>query len=369
MLFLYSVTFADIAPLGSRGGNVFPINNPDVEMIKEEVYINCFKDSLIATAKFWLTSEKAVKNISIGFPAQVYAKGFYEPSIPIWKFSAFVDNKECTTSLRKSKLSRNNINHWFQWLLSINKGDTVEIEVNYTGAVTWYSRLSFAFLIGTGKYWKGNIGNGKIIFNNSQVGSILLHENYSVYYDYRTHKKPNIKKTYFENSLVYKFKNYQPDNEELVASSIFKYWNNKQKFSNLDSLLQDSTTYYKFRYECKEFIERKISFLTTYSKSLTNEETQALSVIEIMISKLDSYFLKNKIMNISDQYLILLKTEILARNGHLFNDNLLMHYYDTKSWYNKVEVIDHSKLNDYENIIINFIDNRITNSNFKGIFF
>ncbi len=42
------------------------------------------------------------------------------------------------------------------------------------GITQWYYGGEIPYLIGTGKYWKGTIGSGKVVFRYNNIGSVLF---------------------------------------------------------------------------------------------------------------------------------------------------------------------------------------------------
>ncbi len=148
---------------------------------------------------------------------------------------------------------------------------TTNIENSYVGSWggTYYS-CDFVYQIGTGRTWFKKIGEGKIVFDHSQLAS-------SYFVIKSKNPSPKITATQYEDSLVYTFHNYLPSEDEYLRIEFWNYW---------DYIVPPD--YYK---------------LMLREHKVTKEAAR------------------------------LMRNEIFARYGYQFNDHKLKEYFEGKTWY------------------------------------
>ncbi|MEJ2050658.1 MAG: YARHG domain-containing protein [Calditrichota bacterium] len=157
----------------------------------------------------------------------------------------------------------------------------------------------FRYLIGTGKYWKGSIGKGRVVFDHSALATSLFVFKQAIYlrkYDFGPLQyRPNLDVTYSEDFTVIEFTNYKPIINETIDIAFVSFWSN---------YIYPSETY--------------LWDLEVYLEELSNEK------------------------------LYLMQNEILARRGHKFSDPELSVYFKTKSWYKPTTVTSLNELTEAE---------------------
>lgn len=278
--------FANDAALGSRGGNVFPVFHfKNVSMVKEIITIKLERSENKVNCKFWFkNSGKDETGILMGFPDYMY--GPASESMPIRNFTCQVQNVLVETdqfsqvSNPDSDTSLRFYNKWYTWYVSIKPGETIFVENNYVG--DWGASLSgnqfFDYLIGTAKTWDGPIGSGRVVFDYSDLASQLFMD---TSYMYNADLPEGMRRTQYEDSTVFSYTSYAPEWEEVLTVSFWSFWD--------------------------------VRFDQVYSS-----EYNPLESIPFPDSA---------------KLLRIMRNEIYARHGYVFNDQELLAYFEKKRWY------------------------------------
>ncbi|MEI8202750.1 MAG: YARHG domain-containing protein [Bacteroidota bacterium] len=312
------IAFGDDAFMGTRGGNVFPIiRNNKIRMSKEEIRIKMLKDSCTVKCKFWFTNESndTVTSVYMGFPD--YFEGIAQGSTALRNFSCKVNsfpmeiNKERQVTSPATDSTLNNFDstyanyeYWYCWYVEkILPHQTILVENTYTGE--WGGNvegiMSFSYLIGTAQTWYNTIGNGKVVFDYSEVASTLFIDT-----SYEDLSKGMIRK-FYDDSAVFLFNDYYPEWNEQLEVKFYPYWRCPYMFSD------DTETSYP--------IEEEYGTFAHYSK----------------------------------ERLRLMRNEIFARHGYLFKDENLKLFFEQRSWYRPDPAFSEKKLNKYEIALIELL--------------
>lgn len=198
------VAKADDAPLILTAQGVNPINNKSIRLVRERVDINLFADAMggYADVKAALTFKNMGKEqkVLMGFPAGTIDKEKNE----IEKFSTNINGQKLPI-----KYYKQGDNAWHCWDVSFASGEEKTIISNYKYQDGFAAmQMMFFYPLETGRYWKGNIGEAII---NLHLKGIEVRE-------LRTVLPGNFKVT-GENNVVWKFKDFEPD--ELSNIKIF----------------------------------------------------------------------------------------------------------------------------------------------------
>lgn len=267
-------SLADDTFMGSVGGNVFPAKSNSIQMVKEEVYIKLYKDSCKVSCKFWFHNFGENEYVKVGFPDNLETPAYVTTPIrdfttktngihiKVRKAEQIVKQYEDGSKIKKS---------WYTWNMNFPGKAITIIENSYVGSWggTYYSRF-FTYEIGTGRTWFNSIGEGRVIFDHSQLASS--------YFVIKSRKlSPNITATQHGDSLIYTFQNYTPTENEMLRIEILCYW---------------------------DFIVPPKIFKIRLKQLQITKETARL-----------------------------MRNEIFARYGYRFNDPKLKEYFESKHWY------------------------------------
>ncbi len=219
----------DDAFLGSRGGNVFPIiRNEHIRMIKEEIKVILYKDSCQVFCKFWFKNQ-GTKNedIFMGFPDYIETPG--ERSNALRNFTCKTNgiktrfDKQTQITKYDSDTLSIEYEKWYCWDVGFKPDETVIVENSYVGG--WGGSAdgtcSFSYLIGTAQTWFGTIANGKVIFDYSKVASEAFID--TVSYSDKTLPE-GLHRTIYSDSTVFSFQDYLPKWNETLKLNLLSFW-------------------------------------------------------------------------------------------------------------------------------------------------
>lgn len=306
LIFSSSLLFADDGFIGAWSASISPMKkqSSDIEMSKEVVYIKMGKDTSEVWCKFWMYNHGKTQKILVGFPD--YHVDQFSFFCPLMDFRSKVNGldvklekysyiEQIDTSNYDNKLEYDTVTtHWYTKEIEFKAGDTVMIEDYYKalngsqiGYSSAYLAKSFHYFIGSGKTWKGPIGNGLIIFDHSNVVSNYFMEQQEEYN--KKSSKNKIKRELLDDFTIYQFKKYKPSEFETVNVQLID-----------------------------------LNYPIYTGDSINSEQ-------DGNIIDLDSYILANKSLTACD--LKIMANEILARLNYKFEDKFLSNYFKTQSWY------------------------------------
>jgi hypothetical protein len=306
IFFFPCIDIANDSALGSIGGNVFPIfGRTNIKMLKEAIYIKMFDDSCTVNCKFWFVNTgNETKELWVGFPD--YFSDLSESSQGLKGFTCVVNNKsekveqftQIVTPDADSTIEW--YEKWFCWFTTFPPLDTVIIENSYYGfwgLATEPSRF-FDYLVGTARTWNGNIGNGKVTFDYSELSRHFFLD--TTIYSYSWHKlNTGMARHIYNDSVVFTFDDYLPPWNETLSVSFIPLW--------------------QFLY--------------------LNDTSQLFS-LKILYSK---------------ERLRLLRNDVYARHGYVFQDHELQEYFEKQPWYRRDPEFDLSELTENDRKKIGFI--------------
>lgn len=373
IFFFIKIAFCDIAPLGTVGGLIFPIQSKQLSMVDETVFVKIFDDSISVDATFTILNKGNDCNTSIGFPDYAYRDDM-SPSASIKNFSAwtndsivpvnrvhvkitkindkndeiisqadliYTENSSGYSDIKADSIGQKNfggkwksdttIYYWYQWALNIKKNSTKKIRVHFTGDwCHYYSEV--LYLIGTGKYWADPIGKGRIVFDHSKYRSALFYDpnkmpNDTTGYAHFSLNK-QITQKLFEDSVVYTFKDYRPTENELlgVAFSFIEFTNP----TYAPYLWNKDSVEVWLKRELAERIEYDSSRLIRVSHF---DKLPFTKYVGSPTFPLVSTFNKFNIKSLSKKVFFLRYCEQIARLGYIFNEPEINAYFRSKKWY------------------------------------
>jgi hypothetical protein len=230
IFFFYSFIIADDGYLGSVGGNIFPNNEAkSIQMVNEVVKVSLVRPSnennhllglgnysIHAHCTFWFYNHGEEEYAVVGFPN--FSKDRIVPTDSLSNFKCFVNNepiiadrkelidKEAFEDGGKVKYDWRGSEDWFSWETTFPSKDTVVIKNEYDGSLGGYSDGShqMSYILGTGRTWHGLISRGRITFDFSNFATrkYILGINSKVKY------------TVYDDSVVFTFNNYKPEEHE-----------------------------------------------------------------------------------------------------------------------------------------------------------
>lgn len=312
LLILFNICYSDDASIGTEGGNVYPIFNTNVQMIKERIKIKITKNDINTTCKFWFVNKGPEDNIGMGFPALEESPSSGNKLVR--NFKCYHNGKEIKTSLANSVTTWDNdsrykeIKKWYSWYIEMGEGDTCLIVNKYKGdfGVTNWGWESVHYTISTGATWDGPILDGRICFDHSQLASTRFIPDKT----FKHIDKSKIKIEFSEDSTVFSFKNYKPQRYDSFKLYFIAFW--ESFYCNMP--------------------DKKI---WEYIK------TQCINGIEL--SKEDWRLMRN---------------EVFAHHGYVFKDESLNKYFESRPWYKKNPSFHIESLNCYEKSLVDLIKNK-----------
>jgi hypothetical protein len=229
-----SLSAADDSYLGSAGGNLFQERSTSIQMLRERVYITLGKDTSHVACRFWfLNHSRETKSVVVGFPD--FWSNPAGGSAPLRNFTCKVDGveeRDFGHTLQRTIFPPHNPasenggvvgdtvewdRNWFTWTVDFKPSDTTVIDNEYDGV--WGGTVcerAFEYVLGTGNTWKGPILDGRITFDHSRLAS--------THFVLRERNGAKLTPSYFEDSTVYTFKGYIPQDDEAVNIWFHSYW-------------------------------------------------------------------------------------------------------------------------------------------------
>ncbi len=317
-----NVAFGDNGFMGSIGGNVYLSKSSTIQMVREYILLTLNKNDYTAKCVFTFFNNGNDTVVTVGFPNYHY--NVTEETMPIKVFKAKQDGKELNVKTNKEvgyysldtnanrvinivseddiRFKKNDTNFawfcnsWYTWQSRFKKKDTTIIIDEYTG--NWGGNNTGAkeveYILGTGGSWKGPIGEGRIVFDHSQIAT-------SAFAYYRIEGKP-IDYMDYDDSTVFSFANLLPSGNEAITFSLFCYWSDPFRDGGLGSLLH----------------EYKHPFYEGCLKINRNATSQDMI------------------------------NEIYARHGYIFKTDSIQKSFEKHGWYKPDPQFSISKLNKYE---------------------
>lgn len=172
---LFIPAYCDIAPMRGIGSTIVPIENDQVMMISEDVTIRVIDSKksrfkpvrdLLVEAHFILKNMGQETELEMGFPFPTPSKNspYYQKP---WNFEVLLNGKRTKFSDKQCKDEDYAL--WYTWRAKIPEGKILAVTVRYRISPSqpytenWYDPYHYSrYLLSTGRYWKGPIGNVKL---------------------------------------------------------------------------------------------------------------------------------------------------------------------------------------------------------------
>ena len=183
-LFLFAFTvftmavFADDAPVvPTQSGNVTPVFNKDIQMKSEIIKIVLHPEYYSVEVSYVFVNTSAKQDVTMGFPN--HEGGIY--SEPIKDFKAFESGKAFTIYTKMGEKQDTTIplyigrDYYECFDINFKAGETKLITNNYTQKYEYNyedTRREAAYILKTGKYWKGKIESVKVFVDYSYMSKV-----------------------------------------------------------------------------------------------------------------------------------------------------------------------------------------------------
>lgn len=159
---------ADDASLGAVGYGVVPLDNDQIEMVSEtvEVWLHPSFAEVEATFNFHNTSDAT--EVLMGFPQRKEREGREGFDVTeLQDFKAYVDGEEVEVTFKKQTEPQEGLNFagWHTFAVPFEPDQTRTVRNTYRGRLTYLSDGTqiFDYVLGTGRLWKGPIGQVDIV--------------------------------------------------------------------------------------------------------------------------------------------------------------------------------------------------------------
>jgi hypothetical protein len=325
LIAIIQILKANDTELGSYGYNLVSMTNSKVQMLKEIVYVKIDNFEYKVHCKFWFYNHGENIKLKVGFPDFDLLNGYNIDNEdldyhPIKNFKSLVNDKPVNleystikhidTAFAGNQSVFDTINNnWYIKYVEFPEHDSVIIENYYEGelggtvAHSFSSLVSFNYIIGTGSSWYGNILDGLVVFDYTDLRSSDFIRNAHDLLNIN-----NIKVNISENITTFEFKDYKPPEEQTLGLEFYNsFFLDSLDYQNLNDILSDSIV---------------------YSYDTTN-----------YLNEIKNNFDAKKIDRMSK--------ELLARNGYIFNNNKDISYFKQKSWYKPKNYYENKEDFDY----------------------
>lgn len=226
LLLLPGIAFANDASMGRMGETVYPLQETDVRMVSEDIFIkfNSADVSGDVTCEFVFENPGEAKSVLMGFPAsmKVEFEGMTtEERVSLNNFTSFINGSqipvsEINGSDMEDKFSK--YPTWYVFEVPFEAGEVLTMTHTYDVFFTSYSEgsINIGYILETGSTWSDSIGHSIVTFDLTEVEpwGIELAE-YSSVDDFR-----------FESGLlIFDKKDFKPDFNLSVMTNA-RYYNN-----------------------------------------------------------------------------------------------------------------------------------------------
>lgn len=215
VLFLLSFiklpVYADSSNLYRSAGTIEPIENKNVTMVEENVYIKVFGGTSAARCEFVFKNDStSEQDVLMGFPASRIMEGsVIDETTKLSDFKVFENGEEKPAKLEKAKdisktIQVGDISEWYTWNVHFKGGEEKRIENTYTAQnydAPWARRVGY--ILKTGAPWKGNIGKATITFELMDISPAKINTEYTKPAGYRIEK----------NKVIWEYKNFEPEED------------------------------------------------------------------------------------------------------------------------------------------------------------
>lgn len=173
-----SSALADDTAMGRTPEGVYSINDNDIVMVSEDIYVDVKNGKAKCIFEFKNTGK--AKNVLMGFPAEM--KDYEQPimDLSVREFKVFVDKSEIPvqleknvkpTGLKEEKLSL--YESWYTFNIPFDENETKIVENTYSFKSSVCAigpgLIRTGYILETGANWKGNIGRARVFFDMGNI--------------------------------------------------------------------------------------------------------------------------------------------------------------------------------------------------------
>lgn len=132
-------------------------------MRREVVEISLFPTLAVVEATFDLYNEGPTVDLDVGFPCFRTQSPFKSHDTGLCDFAVFVADQRIPHT--QKRLENVYYPMWYAWVQHVPAGQTIQLRVRYWVPLISYnmvSRMPFLYVLRTGRFWKGSIGEALI---------------------------------------------------------------------------------------------------------------------------------------------------------------------------------------------------------------
>jgi len=296
---------ANDTTIGFTGGSPYPLKNSSISLLQEELSLTLDNNESVVEVTYRLKNEGERCDLAIGFPYYTKKDLTYpdmgDSALGVSDFRCTVDGTpvEVKDSRGPDVLGmkdRFSTISWKTWHVSFDRGQTRTIYHRYcgsmgssTGNATVANRgvAFFEYILTTARNWKGPIGLFRLTVSVREP--LRMSDIYGINY-------PGFEKV--KNSLVLEKKNFVPD-RELFISVYGEY--ERRSMKGPENWLNRSFSYGTRRVESPHSSQER----------LTDSDLDPHTARELTI----------------------MRNEIYARHGRVFQDRELKSHFEAQDWY------------------------------------
>ena len=283
ILFVLTVSVqANDASMGRKGETVYPMEETDVRMVSEDIYVKYNVGSRsVVTCEFVFENAGEAKTVLMGFPAEekIWNEIMTEKEqVRLNNFTAALNG----TPIEVSEVSGSELDgefarytSWYVFEVPFEAGQTLTMTHEYDIVFTSYSTggTQVGYILTTGSTWNGNIGHTKVTFDFSDMNPWGITMN----------RYPSIKDfVYKDDLLIFEKSNYSPDFnlDVMVAFMCAKRFDDSANLSEQDLRILEDWKLDEMTLEKKEFFEKAQGKTTEELISLYNDISDGDKFIE-----------------------------------------------------------------------------------------
>lgn len=210
--------FANDASLGRMGETVYPMEEANVEMVSEDIYVNSNGE---VKCEFVFRNLGEEKTVLMGFPATLdltHENMTTEENVTLKNFTAFLNGDSIEVELKEGISIGENFAkfpYWYVFEVPFKENETLILNHTYDVFFTSFSNseIAMGYVLKTGATWKNNIGHTKVTFDLSEFHP------WGILFEYGGNSVENFK--YIDGKLIYENWDYKPEND--IKLAIMRY--------------------------------------------------------------------------------------------------------------------------------------------------
>jgi hypothetical protein len=178
IFFNANTVLADDTAMGRMPEGVYSINDNDIVMVSEDIYVDVKNGKAKCIFEFKNTGK--AKNVLMGFPAEM--KDYEQPimDLSVRNFKVFINKFEIPVQLEKnikpSSMKEEELfryDSWHTFNVPFDENETKIVENTYTFKSSVCSvgpgQVRTGYILETGANWKGNIGRARVYFDMGDI--------------------------------------------------------------------------------------------------------------------------------------------------------------------------------------------------------